>query len=127
MSVSSYLDFGETEFVGIYPGKNATDTTFGNIYYKEFLGIEGVNVNIVGRFDLAPDLKDSYKPQSKVILGAANITLYGTAEVKAGYTLMHANETLLMLEGAKVSSLRENTCNVDEDSKDLFVCIARNS
>jgi len=125
--VSSHLDFSHTEFASIYPGENATDTTFGNVRYREFFGIEGANVNIIGNIDLADGLKDSYKPHSKVIIGAANITLFGTAKIKAGYTLLHANETLLMLEGSKVKSLRSNTCNVDEKSKDLFVCIKRNS
>ena len=77
-----------------------TDTTFGNILYKEFFGIEGNNVELIGKIDVAPQVKSTYLPLSKVIVGAANITLFGTAEVKAGYTLLHANTTLLMLEGS---------------------------
>ena len=121
------LDFALTEFVGIYPGENVTDTTFGNILYKEFFGIEGNNVELIGKIDVAPDTKPTYLPLSKVIIGAANITLFGTAEVKAGYTLLHANETLLMLEGSRIASLKENTCNEDAKSKDLFRCMERNS
>lgn len=76
---------------------------------------------------MAPLVKPTYHPVSKVVIGAANITFFGTAQVKAGYTLLHANETLLMLDGSRVESLRSNTCNENKRSKDLFRCIERNS
>ena len=44
ISGTSTLDFSKTKFVGIYPGPNNTDTTFGKILYHEFLGIRGVNI-----------------------------------------------------------------------------------
>ena len=66
---------------------------------------------------------ESYGPKSKVIIEAANITLYSGAEVNSGYTLLSANETIQMMEGTKIASLRENTCNMDPHSSDLFVCI----
>ena len=91
------------------------------------MGIEGNNVELIGKIDLSPEVKSTYQPISKVIVGAANITLFGTAEVKAGYTLLHANETLLLLEGSRIASLRESTCNEDIKSKDLFRCLERNS
>ena len=127
ISGSSTLDFSKTKWVGIYPGVNNTDTTFGSIFYHEFLGIVGTNVNLVGEVTLAASVKDAYKPQSKVIIEAANITLFSDAHVSAGYTLMHANHTLELMEGAKISTLRENTCNTDRFSKDLFTCIKPNS
>ena len=113
--------------MGIYPAENVTDTTFGNIVYKEFFGIEGNNIDLIGKIDVSADLKPTYLPLTKVIIGAANITLFGTAEVNAGYTLLHSNETVMMLEGSRIASLRENTCNEDTQSKDLFRCIERNS
>jgi hypothetical protein len=97
--------------------------------YNEFLGIVGTNVNLVGKVNLALSVKETYRPMSKVIIEAANITLLSDAEVSAGYTLLHANETILMEEGAKIFSLRKNTCNIDSSSssKDLFVCIKPNT
>lgn len=56
-----------------------------------------------------------------------NVTLFADAEVQGGYTLFHANRTLQLMEGSKVRSYRENTCNLDVNATDMFVCIERNS
>ena len=127
--VSSHgtLDFSDTKWVGIYPALNASDISLGQIMYKEFLGIQAYNtsVSLLGTVNLGPSVKDSYKPHSKVIVQAANITVVD--EINASYTFMHSNETLMLLDGAKINSLSENTCNLEINSKDLFVCIERNS
>ena len=127
VSPKATLDFSETEWVGIYPGENATDTIFGNIFFKEFIGIQGKNVDLIGKIDLGPNVKDSYRPLSKVVVTAGNVTLYGTAEIRAGYTLLQANATLTLLEGSRVASLVENTCNVDVGASEVFSCFASNS
>lgn len=53
---------------------------------------------------------------------AANITIFSESVVSAGYTLLEANDTVEMMEGSRVDSLRENSCNVDRFSQDLFLC-----
>ena len=93
-SSKATVDFSQTKWVGIYPGENNTDTTLGNILYHQFIAVQGANINLVGEMKLASNVMESYGPRSKVIIEAANITLYSGAEVNAGYTLLSANETL---------------------------------
>ena len=37
--------------------------------------------------------------------------------------MLHATETLQMMEGSKIRSLRNNTCNLNPHTADLFKCI----
>ena len=45
------------------------------------------------------------------------------AIIRGGYTLLHAEDSLQLWEGAVVESLRENTCNEETRSRDLFDCV----
>ena len=67
-SATSTLDFSHTKWVGIYPAENVTDTTIGNIFYQEFIGIQGENINMIGDIALGTHVKDTYGPVSKVIV-----------------------------------------------------------
>ena len=77
----------------------------------------------MGQIHLAAEFTHKYAWQSKVIIKAANITLYQDADIYGGYNLLHATETLQMMEGSKIRSLRNNTCNLNPHTADLFKCI----
>ena len=123
ISDSSTIDFSKTKWVGLYPAENVTDVTIGNINYREFFGVSGTNVNLVGKIHLAAEYTHKYAWQSKVIIKASNITMFQDAEIFGGYNLLHAKETLQMIEGSKIRSLRNNTCNLNPETHDMFKCI----
>ena len=55
------------------------------------------------------------------------ISVTENAVIRGGYTLLHAEDTLQLWEGSTIESLRENTCNMETRSKELFDCVARYS
>ena len=40
---------------------------------------------------------------------------------------MHSNDSMLFLDGSKINSLTESTCNEDIYSKNMFTCLERSS
>lgn len=127
ISSTATVDFSNTKWVGIYPAENVTDITIGNVNYREMFGIVGQNINLVGKIHLAAEFTHNYAWQSKVIMSGQNITLFNEAEIFGGYNLLHANHTIELLTGSKILSLRNNTCNTDVESKEMFRCIDKYS
>ena len=60
ISSSATIDFSETKWVGFYPNENVTDISIGNIKYREFFGIVGTNVNLIGKIHLAAQYTHKY-------------------------------------------------------------------
>lgn len=61
------------------------------------------------------------------MIDATNIVLSSESSVRAGYAILHAKESIMMLKDAKIISLREHTCNLDPKPRDLFTCFPQNS
>ena len=55
ISSTSTIDFSKTKWVGLYPAENVTTITVGNINYREFFGIQGSNINLMGQIHLAAE------------------------------------------------------------------------
>ncbi len=45
----------------------------------------------------------------------------------AGFALLQANSTIVSEDGAQITSLQQNTCNMDEHFSDAFTCVPFNS
>lgn len=55
-----------------------------------------------------------------------NLKIYPNVEIHSGFTLLHSNNTLEMMEGSKLTSAKRTMCNLGRSSSDMFTCMGKN-
>jgi len=61
------------------------------------------------------------------MLDSNTLNLRSTSSIKTGFALLQANSTIVSETGAQITSLKKNTCNMEEHWSDPFTCVPFNS
>jgi hypothetical protein len=112
----------------LYQGGDNVDpksqTKIGSILYQEFLGIRGNNVHLTGNITVPTQFNSTAQRNSKFGVEATNISVYEGVAISSGFTFLHANNTVEMMNGSSIKSNLPHSCNMLTTAPDLFSCLS---
>lgn len=114
-------DFSRSARVYINSSDDALAIHVSNIHFRKTLRITCPELHLHGT--LSAGAAGARPAKSYLILDSNSLFLHEKAVLTAGFTLLQANDTIESEAGARIVSLENNTCNVDEQFSDPFSCV----